>query len=103
MGPIQDAYVKKMITALNGYDNVVYEICNELYDPGTYPWQQHIADLITQTEATMPNKHLISQNMANGSSRHHKPRPRGFDLQLPLRHPERARAQRQPAGRDRLR
>ena len=65
---VQDAMVRKIVTELNGFDNVYYEICNEPYFGGvTLEWQHHIAETIAQTESDLPKKHLIEQNWANGS------------------------------------
>ena len=65
---IEDAMVRKIITELNAFDNVYYEICNEPYFGGvTLDWQQHVIRLIVNTEERFPNHHLISQNVANGS------------------------------------
>ena len=65
---IEDAMVRKIVTELNAFDNVYYEICNEPYFGGvTVEWQHHLAQLIAITEEHRPNKHLISQNVANGS------------------------------------
>jgi hypothetical protein len=38
-------------------------------------WQHHIADVITKTERTLPKKHLISQNIANGGKKIVNPHP----------------------------
>jgi hypothetical protein len=65
---VQDALVRKIVTELNGFDNVYYEICNEPYFGGvTAEWQHHIAETIAQTESALKKKHLIEQNWANGS------------------------------------
>jgi hypothetical protein len=49
-------------------DNVLFEIMNEPYTRKVpLEWQQHIADVIVETERTLPKKHLISQNIANKS------------------------------------
>jgi hypothetical protein len=65
--PIQDALVKKIILELNQFDNLYYEICNEPYFGGvTLDWQRHISQTIVDAERSLPNKHLISQNIANG-------------------------------------
>jgi hypothetical protein len=67
--PIEEALVKKMVLELNQFDNLYFEICNEPYFGGvTVDWQRHIADVITEAERVLPNKHLISQNIANGSA-----------------------------------
>jgi hypothetical protein len=65
----QDAMVQKIVTELNGYDNVYYEICNEPYfgDAGQ-DWHEHMADKITATEDGLPNRHLIAHNISNGST-----------------------------------
>ncbi|RCR66376.1 cellulase family glycosylhydrolase [Larkinella punicea] len=73
---IQEAMVRKIVTELNGFNNVLFEICNEPYFGGVQlNWQHHIADLIVKTETNLPNKHLITQNIANGSAKIEKPHP----------------------------
>lgn len=48
----------------------MFEICNEPYFGGvTLEWQRHIAVLIEKTEKELPQKHLITQNIANDSAR----------------------------------
>ena len=67
---VQDALTRKIVTELNGFDNLFFEICNEPYFGGvTIAWQHHIADLIVATERDLPAKHLIAQNIANNSAR----------------------------------
>jgi hypothetical protein len=41
----------------------------------TLAWQHHIADVIAETERRLPARHLISQNIANGSARIVEPHP----------------------------
>jgi hypothetical protein len=73
---IHEAMTRKIVTELNEFDNLYYEICNEPYFGGvTLEWQHHIADVIVETEKALPNKHLISQNIANGSKKVTKPHP----------------------------
>jgi len=73
---VQEEMTRKVARELNGFDNVFYEICNEPYFGGvTIPWQRRIADVIVETEASLPNKHLIAQNIANGSARVEDPHP----------------------------
>jgi len=63
---IQDALVRKIVNELSGYDNLIYEICNEPYFGGvTMEWQHHIASVIQDEEKKFEHKHLISQNIAN--------------------------------------
>ena len=67
---VEDAMVRKIVAELNGFDNVYYEICNEPYFGGvTLDWQRHVAEVIRATEEHLPKRHLISQNIANGSTR----------------------------------
>jgi hypothetical protein len=73
---VQEAMTRKIATELNAFDNLYYEICNEPYFGGvTIPWQHHIAEVIVEAEKNLPNKHLISQNIANGSAKIDKPHP----------------------------
>ena len=73
---IQEAMVRKIVTELRDFDNVYYEICNEPYFGGvTIPWQNHIAETIRNTEAAFPVKHLIAQNISNGSKKIENPNP----------------------------
>jgi hypothetical protein len=73
---VQEALTRKLVTELNAFDNVYYEICNEPYFGGvTMEWQHRIADVIVETEKALPRRHLISQNIANGSQKITKPHP----------------------------
>jgi hypothetical protein len=73
---VEEEMVRKIVTELNGFGNVYYEICNEPYFGGvTDEWQRHIAGVIRSTENTLPERHLISQNIANGSKRVQDPNP----------------------------
>jgi len=73
---IQKALVKKIVTEVNDFDNIVFEICNEPYFGGvTLEWQHAIADVIAETERNLPKKHLITQNIQNGSSKVEHPHP----------------------------
>ena len=71
---VQQEMVRKIVTELNAFDNLFYEIANEPYFGGvTLEWQEHIAKTIAATEARLPKRHLISQNIANGSTKIDKP------------------------------
>lgn len=73
---VQDAVVRKIVTELHNFDNIYYEICNEPYFGGvTLEWQKHIAATIAEVESSFPQRHLISQNIANGSRRIEDPNP----------------------------
>ena len=63
----QRAYVQRVVKELNEFDNIYYEVCNE--PGGDYEghagaaevnaWQTMIASLVRDTEAGLPNRHLI--------------------------------------------
>ncbi len=55
---LQEAYVRKLIDTVNGYDNVLYEISNENHPPST-PWQYHMIRFIKDYERTKPYQHPV--------------------------------------------
>jgi hypothetical protein len=90
----QKRLVEKLVTELNGFDNVFYEIQNEPWaddpqkamrtlrtlDPqeqggwfkwaemasdASMEWQKEMAKVVVETEARLPKKHLIAQNYTN--------------------------------------
>jgi hypothetical protein len=70
----QEDVARKLVKELNRFDNLYYEVCNEPYFGGvTEDWQRRIIDVIVETENTLPNKHPIAQNIANGSKKIDKP------------------------------
>lgn len=73
---VQEKVVKKLVTELNAFENLYFEVCNEPYFGGvTDDWQNRIIDVIVATEKSLPNKHLISLNIANGSKKVTDPHP----------------------------
>jgi hypothetical protein len=73
---VQLAVTGKIVRELNAYDNLYFEVCNEPYFGGvTTEWQHRIVDAIRRTESELPNKHLISMNVANGKAKVEKPHP----------------------------
>ena len=73
---VQEQLVSRLVSELNGFSNVIFEICNEPYFGGvSMAWQHHIATLIGETEKNLPAKHLISQNIANDSALISNPHP----------------------------
>jgi hypothetical protein len=73
---VHEALVRKLIVELNGFDNLCYEVCNEPYFGGvTDDWQRRIVDVIVEAEKPLPNKHLISLNIANGTKKIENPHP----------------------------
>lgn len=73
---VQEKMVQKLVGELKDFPNLIYEICNEPYFGGiTLEWQAFIAKTIVDAEKSFPNKHLISQNIANGSQKIENPNP----------------------------
>lgn len=67
----QVAHVRKIVEEINRYDNIIYEICNE--PGGGVPgraenpsleevnlWLSALIGVVRQTEANLPNQHLIA-------------------------------------------
>jgi hypothetical protein len=66
---VQEAMTRKVVGELNEFDNVYFEIMNEPYIRGVpLDWQHRIAEVIVETERGLPQKHLISRNVANGKA-----------------------------------
>jgi hypothetical protein len=73
---VQESVVRKLVAELNTFDNLYFEVCNEPYaGPVTDDWQRRIADVIVAAEKPLPNKHLISMNISNGSKKIVNPHP----------------------------
>jgi hypothetical protein len=67
---VQERLVQKIVDELREFDNLYYEICNEPYFGGvTLDWQHRIAEVISDAESGLPQQHLISRNVANGSAK----------------------------------
>lgn len=61
----ESKYVSKITREVNGYDNVILEICDE---PSNFtphaeagPWVGHLLQVVHDTEAKLPKKHLVAQ------------------------------------------
>jgi hypothetical protein len=73
---VQERMVRRIVAELAEFDNLYYEICNEPYERRVDDaWQHRIADVITDAERDLPQRHLISQNVANGSAKIEDPHP----------------------------
>ncbi len=55
---IQEAYIRKVIDTINGFDNVLYEISNENHPPST-EWQYHIIRFIKDYQKSKPQQHPV--------------------------------------------
>ena len=73
---IQLAFTRKVVTELQDYDNLYWEVCNEPYFGGiTMDWQHRIIDEIVEVEKGFPHQHLISLNIANKKKKVEDPHP----------------------------
>ncbi|HEY9228128.1 MAG TPA: DUF6298 domain-containing protein, partial [Gemmatimonadaceae bacterium] len=57
----QDAYVRRVIDAVNDLDNVLYEISNESYSPSR-EWQYHMINLIHDYEKGRAKHHPVGMS-----------------------------------------
>ncbi|HZN67450.1 MAG TPA: hypothetical protein VFB66_19330, partial [Tepidisphaeraceae bacterium] len=66
----QRAVTRKLVTELQDFDNVYFEVCNEPYERGglTKEWNDRIVGAIVAAEAGLPaeRRHLIAQGFARG-------------------------------------
>jgi hypothetical protein len=73
---VQDAVVREIVAHCREFDNLYFEVCNEPYFGGvTSQWQDHIVQTIRDAERSLPVRHLISMNYANGSKKIEHPNP----------------------------
>jgi hypothetical protein len=74
----QKAYIQKIVKELNGFDNVIYDICDEpslqgladgsiIVHPDSIivPWIIEMKDAFLQAEKSLPHKHLLGQTVQN--------------------------------------
>jgi len=66
---IQEAYVRRVIDAVNDLDNVLYEISNESHS-GSNQWQYHMINFIKAYESGLPKQHPVGMTVEypNGSN-----------------------------------
>ena len=73
---VQENLIRKIVSEVNGYDNLYFEICNEPYFGGvTQEWQKRITDVIVEAEQNAAKQHLVSVNVANGTAVVNDPHP----------------------------
>lgn len=72
----QEALVRKLAAELKDFDNLYYEVCNEPYFGGVTPaWNDRIVSVLHEAEQSLPQRHLIAQNIANGAKKIERPNP----------------------------
>ena len=61
----ESEYVSKITQEVNAFDNVILEVCDE---PSNFtqhaeagPWVGHLLQVVHDTEAKLPKKHLVAQ------------------------------------------
>lgn len=55
---IQEAYVRRVVETVNGFDNVLYEISNEA-GATSHAWQEHFISFIRACEAGLAKQHPV--------------------------------------------
>jgi hypothetical protein len=67
---VQQSVARQLVTELNPFDNVYFEICNEPYERGglTKEWNDQIVAAIVETQRSLPKKHLIAQGFPPSST-----------------------------------
>ncbi len=73
----QKALAAKLVTELNRFDNLYFEVTNEPYIDQKVPgaFEDAIIEVIVETERSLPKQHLISLNIANGKAEVKHPNP----------------------------
>lgn len=75
---VQEKLAIKMLTELQEFDNIYFEICNEPYFgdlEALESWEKHMTDVLAEARKGLKYKHLISQNIANDFARVSSPHP----------------------------
>ncbi|MCC6142712.1 MAG: hypothetical protein IT368_02785, partial [Candidatus Hydrogenedentes bacterium] len=87
---VQVALTRKIVQELKGFDNLIYEVCNEPYidDTVSMEFQHRIVDTIVEEETKLGVRHLISMNIANKEGRVEAPHPEVQVLQFHYAHTE---------------
>lgn len=81
---VHKAVTRKFVAELNGFDNIYYEVCNEPWVGGvTTEWQDEIITTIVEAQSQLPNKHLISLNLAGLNIRNPNPAVSIFNYHHP--------------------
>lgn len=63
----QEMYIDKMVETLNGFDNIIWEVGNEIAHSGL-AWKNHVVDYIRDQEQQMPKQHLVLDGLAYGGN-----------------------------------
>lgn len=64
---MQKAYVRKVVDTVNSFNNVLYDVGNEISGAGL-AWQDMIVDTVKQYQQSKPKQHLIGINTCFGNT-----------------------------------
>jgi hypothetical protein len=64
----QEEFIRRIVTEINSFDNVILEICDEPFSYGTPralagAWIAHLVNVVEETESGLPKKHLLGQQV----------------------------------------
>ena len=65
----QEAYVTRVVEAVNEFDNVLFEICNECQDRSV-EWQYHMIRFVRQLESRRQKQHPVGMTAIYPTGRH---------------------------------
>lgn len=61
---VQKDYLRWLVSGLNDFDNLLYEVSNETH-PGSTDWQYEIIRFVKQLERSLPKQHPIGMTYQN--------------------------------------
>ena len=61
---IQEAYLRWLVTELNEFDNLLFEVSNETH-PSSTQWQYHVIRFVKEVEKSLPNQHPVGMTYQN--------------------------------------
>jgi hypothetical protein len=65
---VQEAYLRWLVTGLNEFDNLLYEVSNETH-PGSTEWQYHVIRTVKQIEVRLPKQHPVGMTYQNNKEK----------------------------------
>lgn len=68
---IQEAYLRWLVTGLNDFDNLLFEVSNETH-PSSTKWQYHIIRFVKELENSLPNQHPVGMTYQNNHGKNEK-------------------------------
>lgn len=63
---LQEKYTRKVVDAVNEFDNVLYEVCNEAGKYST-DWQYYFIRFVKSYEAQLPERHPVGMTFQFGA------------------------------------